>query len=318
MGNQNKIDGSSWTVSKGRIRPSETVPATSDPTDVPEPGATTAQPDAYVVDIPEPEPREIPEVHVEPEPASVFDDDPDTLASLNEDKGWRLRVSSGVEYRFVDRDMVQRFAKRGGVSPHDMISTDGGRTWRTVWEHGIHVDPTAGLELALPKPKLRREDVGGPRTRGRYLAVGALATLAAIAVLAVGAVLVTPESQSRSGVLQSPIVRWYEAAMATMVASPRPAIAVPAEVAGDIADIEVPALADPEARTELRVHRTVAADHADVGADAVARGAWEQAVVAYRRALALEPSNARYAERLGFATEQLMATTHPGSATAPE
>jgi hypothetical protein len=63
----------------------------------------------------------------------------------------------------------------------------------------------------------------------------------------------------------------------------------------------------PPAETkELEVRLSTAADHAAVGKDALARGAWEEAATAYRKALQLDPKNHSYKLGLGIAAEHLL------------
>jgi cytochrome c-type biogenesis protein CcmH/NrfG len=88
------------------------------------------------------------------------------------------------------------------------------------------------------------------------------------------------------------------------VAAPRPEVTVP-----DFPAADPPPSRSQRARRELLARPTQAMDHASVAAGAMDRGAWEEAANAYRRALALDPGNARYEHGLAAATAALVAST---------
>jgi hypothetical protein len=204
---------------------------------------------------------------------------------------WRVRVRNGVEYEFSDETALRRFALRGTVSANDVVSQDGGLTWVVAWQLGIGADDfgdlfdftsTAPTIIAPPKAPL----VNWPR-------VGAIAV-----VLSIGtglALRFAPVEPSRSsGVFQSTLPGWYDQALGSVAQAPRPQMTLPPRPV----PVAAPPPPPPETK-ELAVRLSTAADHAAVGKDARARGAWEEAATAYRKALQLDPKNGAY--RIGLA-----------------
>jgi hypothetical protein len=139
-----------------------------------------------------------------------------------------------------------------------------------------------------------------PRERVRWSRVAGI-TVVLCAVTGVATQLAHVDAAGSSGVFSSPLTSWYDAALGSVLEAPRPRLALPPRPE------PVAAPPPPPADTkELEVRLSTAADHASVGKDALARGAWEEAATAYRKALQLDPKNHSYKLGLGIAAEHLL------------
>jgi hypothetical protein len=139
-----------------------------------------------------------------------------------------------------------------------------------------------------------------PRERVRWSRVAGI-TVVLCAVTGVTTQLTQVDATGSSGVFSSPLTRWYDAALGSVLEAPRPRLALPPRPE-PVAAPPPP----PEGTKELEVRLSTAADHASVGKDALARGAWEEAATAYRKALQLDPKNRSYKVGLAIAAEHLL------------
>jgi hypothetical protein len=219
---------------------------------------------------------------------------------------WRVRVRNGVEYAFGDETALRRFALKGTVLANDLVSNDGGLTWVVAWQLGIGADDFGDLfDFATTQPTILR----GPREAlVNWPRVGVIAV-----VLSLGTVLVLRlahvNAAGSTGVFESPLNSWYDAALGSVVEAPRPRIALPPRPQ-PVAPPPPPAIE----RKELAVRVSTAADHAAVGKDALSRGAWEDAANAYRKALQLDPRNGQYKIGLAVAAEHLLESAQAAQA----
>jgi hypothetical protein len=319
-----KIGGSTWTVKSGganevRAYDDNAANALADPLaafDPPDP------PDLSYVDVPpEPasEPALRPPMTLEEEIEAAIDFEepavPRTVdrvveqAEAADERGeitrvragppWRVRLKNGVEYAFGDETALRRFALKGNMlKANDLVSSDGGQSWVVAWQLGMGADDFGDLmDFAVTQPTI----VSSPqRERVRWARVAGI-TVVLCTVTGVATQLMQVDATSSSGVFSSPLTSWYDAALGSVLEAPRPHLELPPRPE-PVAAPPPP----PEDTKELAVRMSTAADHAAVGKDALARGAWEEAAIAYRKALQLDPRNRSYKLGLGIAAEHLL------------
>ena len=212
---------------------------------------------------------------------------------------WRVRLKNGVEYAFGDETALRRFALKGNMlKANDLVSSDGGQSWVVAWQLGMGADDFGDLmDFATTQPTIAFTP---PRERVRWSRVAAI-TVVLCGATGVAVRLMDVDTAGSIGVFQSPLTRWYDAALGSVLEAPRPPLALPPRPE------PVAAPPPPPLETkELAVRLSTAADHAAVGKDALARGAWEEAATAYRKALQLDPKNHSYKLGLGIAAEHLL------------
>jgi hypothetical protein len=326
-----KIGGSTWTVvGRGEVRSYEEPPAMSladplaafDPPDAPDlpyielspldavddavaPAMMTLEEEIEAaIDFEEPEPpRRVDRVVDE----SDANDDGGEITRLRPGPPWRVRLRNGVEYAFADETAMRRFALKGStVSANDLVSSDGGQTWVVAWQLGMGADDFGDLrDFATTQPTI----LSTPRRERVRWARVAVITVVLCAMTGVAVRLMDVDTAASSGVFGSPITAWYNAALGSVLEAPRPRLEVPARPE-PVAAPPPP----PENTKELTVRLSTAADHAAVGKEALARGAWEEAATAYRKALQLDPTNRSYKLGLGIAAEHLLESARAAQA----
>jgi hypothetical protein len=320
MPDKPKIGGSTWTVSSGahevRAYEDSAVLSLADPLgafDPPEP------PDlSYAPPEPASESAVRPPMSLEEEIEAAIDfEEPDVrkvdrvvehaessderieITRVRAGPPWRVRLKNGVEYAFGDETALRRFALKGNtLKANDLVSSDGGQSWVVAWQLGMGADDFGDLmEFATTQPTIVSMP---PRERVRWSRVAGI-TVVLCAVTGVTTELLHVDDTGSPGVFSSPLTRWYDAALGSVLEAPRPRLALPPRPE------PVAAPPPPPADTkELEVRLSTAADHAAVGKEALARSEWEDAAIAYRKALQLDPRNRSYKLGLGIAAEHLL------------
>jgi hypothetical protein len=238
---------------------------------------------------------------------TVASDEPVTATRQRPGPPWRVRVRNGVEYAFADETALRRFALKGTVSANDTVSSDGGQTWSVAWQLGMGADDFGDLlDFTTTQPTIvatsKRRLVRWPRVAGITVALCAATGLAVQQLTEV-------DVAGSTGVFRSPLNGWYDAALGSVIEAPRPRLALPPRPE----PVAAPPPPPPETK-ELAVRLSTAADHAAVGKDALARGAWEDAATAYRKALQLDPRNGSYKMGLAIAAQHLLESARAAQA----
>ena len=326
MPDKPKIGGSTWTVSSGahevRVYEDRPVASLADPLAAFDPPEA---PDLSYVE-PMPEPAVAPPMTLEEEIEAAIDfEEPEIPRSVDRvveqaEAGersemprqrpgppWRVRLKNGVEYAFGDETALRRFAlKSSTLSANDLVSSDGGQSWVVAWQLGMGADDFGDLlDFANTQPTIVSTP---PRERVRWARVAGI-TVVLCAVTGMATQLARVDATGSAGVFSSPLTRWYDAALGSVLEAPRPPLALPPRPE-PVAAPPPP----PENTKELAVRLSTAADHGAVGKDALARGAWEEAAIAYRKALQLDPKNHSYKLGLGIAAEHLLESARAAQA----
>jgi hypothetical protein len=220
---------------------------------------------------------------------------------------WRVRLKNGVEYAFGDETALRRFALKGNtLKANDLVSSDGGQSWVVAWQLGMGADDFGDLmDFATTQPTIVSTP---PRERVRWSRVAGITVVLCVAT-GVATQLMQVNDAGSAGVFSSPLTVWYDAALGSVLEAPRPRLELPPRPE----PVAAPPPPPPDTK-ELAVRLSTAADHAAVGKEALARGAWEEAATAYRKALQLDPRNRSYKLGLGIAAEQLLESARAAQA----